>query len=250
MAAAAALRSHELGELRTVYASVRDGAATFLDFSLARFSESWAAGYTLERVFYMFVAILVLTSLANIFSSHLLAIFNNISVWWHVAGATIVVLILIFGLKDGATHWNVTDVFTGRVNNTGGLNGGSTDGPGYWFYVLPLGFLLTQYTITGYDASAHLSEETHSAADSAAKGIWRSIFYSAIGGWILLLSFLYAVQDVEEVTLGGGFVNIIFSIWARSSFKRPIHYKKKYIKSKFKYFSKFIKYKFKCSKFI
>ena len=48
--------------------------------------------------------------------------------------------------------------------------------------MLPLGFLLTQYTITGFDASAHLSEETHDAADGAAKGIWRSIFYSAIGG--------------------------------------------------------------------
>ena len=61
-----------------------------------------------------------------------------------------------------------------------------------------LGFLLTQYTITGFDASAHLSEETKSAANGAAKGIWRSIFYSAVGGWILLLSFLFAVQDVDE----------------------------------------------------
>ena len=63
-----------------------------------------------------------------------------------------------------------------------------------------LGFLLTQYTITGYDASAHLSEETQGAADGAAKGIWRSIFYSAIGGWILLLAFLFAVQDADGVT--------------------------------------------------
>ena len=54
--------------------------------------------------------------------------------------------------------------------------------------VLPIGGLLTQYTITGYDASAHLSEETQEAADTAAKGMWRSIFYSAIGGWILLLA--------------------------------------------------------------
>ena len=76
--------------------------------------------------------------------------------------------------------------------------------------MLPLGFLLTQYTITGYDASAHLSEETNAAADSAAKGIWRSIFYSAIGGWILLLCFLYAVQDADAVTAGGGGVQIIF----------------------------------------
>jgi amino acid transporter len=67
-----------------------------------------------------------------------------------------------------------------------------------------LGFILTQYTITGYDASAHLSEETHSAANSAAKGIWRSIFYSGIGGWIVLLSFLFAVQNEGAVSSGGG----------------------------------------------
>jgi amino acid transporter len=61
--------------------------------------------------------------------------------------------------------------------------------------VLPFGLLLTQYTITGFDASAHLSEETASASKAAATGIWQSIFYSAIGGWILLLCFLFAVPN-------------------------------------------------------
>jgi amino acid transporter len=70
----------------------------------------------------------------------------------------------------------------------------------FWFLVLPLGFLLTQYTITGFDASAHLSEETNAASHGAARGIWQSIFYSAIGGWILLLAFLFAVQDPQGVT--------------------------------------------------
>jgi amino acid transporter len=196
--------------LIAIVASVAYGAATFLDYSLSRFSESWAAGYSLERVFYMFVAVLFFTALANIFSSQLLAVFNNISVWWHVIGASVVVLILVFGLKEGATHWGVSDVFTGTVNNTGGLYGGDTSGPGFWFYVLPLGFLLTQYTITGYDASAHLSEETQGAANAAAKGIWRSIFYSAIGGWVLLLAFLFAVQDPVAGSAGGGGVQVIF----------------------------------------
>ena len=58
----------------------------------------------------------------------------------------------------------------------------------FWFYVLPLGFLLTQYTITGFDSCAHISEETHGAAENAAKGVWRSIFYSAVIGYVLLLA--------------------------------------------------------------
>ena len=207
-----------LAGLVAIVASVAYGAATFFDYAMSRLSESWAAGYSLERVFVIFTIILILTALVNIFSSQLLAIFNNISVWWHVVGAAVVVIILVFFLKEGATHWNVQDVFLGRVNNTFGLygstdgavDGAGTSGPGFWFYVIPLGFLLTQYTITGYDASAHLSEETNGAAMGAAKGIWRSIFYSAIGGWILLLAFLFAVQDPAGVSAGGGGVQVIF----------------------------------------
>jgi amino acid transporter len=192
--------------LLAIVASVAYGAATFLDYSLSAFSKSWADGYSLSRVFWLFTAILLIAGAINIFSSHLLAVVNNISVWWHVFGASAVVLILIFGPKS---HQSVSQVFSTWVNNTGFGHG--TSGPTFLFFVIPLGFILTQYTITGYDASAHLSEETHSAADSAAKGIWRSIFYSAIGGWIVLLAFLFAVQDVDAVTKGGGFVQIIFA---------------------------------------
>ncbi|MEU6134284.1 amino acid permease [Nocardioides sp. NPDC047086] len=61
-----------------------------------------------------------------------------------------------------------------------------------------------------WTGSAHLSEETQGAADGAAKGIWRSIFYSAVGGYVLLLAFVFAVQDPEGVSEGGGAVDVIF----------------------------------------
>src|SRR3954452_16023583 len=77
--------------LLAVTASVAYGAATFLDLTISTISSSWADGYSLTRVFILFVVIMVLAGLANIFSGHLLAMINNISVWWHVAGATIVV---------------------------------------------------------------------------------------------------------------------------------------------------------------
>ncbi|MGA9343708.1 MAG: amino acid permease [Nocardioidaceae bacterium] len=188
--------------LLAVVASVAYGCATFTDLTLSTFSSSWADSYSLERVFVIFVIILVAASLLNIVSGHLMAVMNNISVWWHVAGASIVVLILVL-VPD--KHQDMGFVFTERINNSGYADGK------YWFLVLPLGFLLTQYTITGFDASAHLSEETEAASKSAARGMWQSIFYSGIGGWILLLSFLFAVQDPEKVTEGGGGVAVIFS---------------------------------------
>ncbi|MGZ4445209.1 MAG: amino acid permease [Nocardioides sp.] len=195
--------------LVAIDASVAYGCATFFDATLGYYSSSWAGGYSLTRVFIEFVVILGLAALINIFSSHLLAVLNNISVWWHVVGSVVIVLILWFLLQDGASHASVGDVFTGTVNNTG-LFGGHTSGLGFFLYLLPLSGILTQYTITGYDASAHLSEETQSASMGAARGIWRSILYSGIGGWILLLSFLFAVQSKDGVTAGGGSVFAIF----------------------------------------
>jgi len=45
-------------------------------------------------------------------------------------------------------HASADFVFTERFNNSG-FGDGTTTGATWWLYVLPLGFLLTQYTITG-----------------------------------------------------------------------------------------------------
>ena len=85
---------------------------------------------------------------------------NNVSVWWHVLGVAVIIALLLI-VPD--THQSFSFVFGERINNSG-FNDGATGGLFFWIYLLPLGFLLTQYTITGFDASAHLSEETHDAS--------------------------------------------------------------------------------------
>ena len=89
----------------------------------------------------------------------------------------------------------------GHRANESGFAEGAVSGAKFWFYVLPLGFLLTMYTITGYDASAHVSEETHGAEHSAPNGVWRSVFYSAIVGWIVLLALTFAIQNSHETEI-------------------------------------------------
>jgi amino acid transporter len=74
----------------------------------------------------------------------------------------------------------------------------------YWFFILPIGFLLTMYTFTGYDASAHVSEETHGAEIAAPRGIWRSIAWSALAGWIVLLAITFAATHIKTINAGGG----------------------------------------------
>jgi amino acid transporter len=177
--------------LVAVTAGVSYGCATFIDLTISTWSDSYAGNYSLTRVFLIFVVVLALASVLNIFSSHLMAIMNNVSVWWHVAGAAIIVAILIL-VPD--QHQSFSYVFTERFNNSG-YSDGSTSTFAFWFFIVPFGFLLTQYTITGFDACAHLSEETAEASKAAAKGIWRSIFYSVLGGYILLLCVVFAIPN-------------------------------------------------------
>ncbi len=197
--------------LIAVTAGVSYGCATFIDLTISTWSESFAASYSLSRVFWIFLAVLAGAAVLNIFSSHLMAIMNNVSVWWHVIGASVIVLILLF-IPD--QHQSFSYVFTERFNNSGFLDGG-TSSFGFWFAIVPFGFLLTQYTITGFDACAHLSEETASASKAAAKGIWRSIFYSVLGGYILLLCVVFAIPNdasgnPDNAGVGAGGVAYIF----------------------------------------
>jgi amino acid transporter len=198
--------------LIAVTAGVAYGCATFIDLTISTWSSSYADGYSLTRVFIIFVVVLALAGLLNIFSGHLMALMNNVSVWWHVVGATAIVLILLL-VPDH--HQSFSYVFGQRFNNSG-FDGGSTSSFWFFFAIVPFGFLLTQYTITGFDASAHLSEETSSASKAAAKGIWRSIFYSAVGGYILLLCVTFAIPNAadgspDNAGVGAGGVAYIFT---------------------------------------
>jgi amino acid transporter len=190
-----------------VVASVDYGAATFLNASLGLYGVDifglnfGDAEHILRETFILFTVILILHALINIYSSPLVAMFNNISVFWHVVGVAAIIAILIF-VPD--QHQSADFVFTETINNSG-FGGGM-----FWYYVLPLGFLLTMYTQTGYDASAHVSEETRGAALGAAKGVWRAVFYSGVGGWLVLLAITFAAYDVDAVNEGLGSSLAIF----------------------------------------
>ena len=186
--------------LVAVVASVDYAAASFLQYLLGLFNvdfifnfASTNVHYDAHVVFALFALILLIHGLINVFSSHLVSLFNGVSVWWHVVGVAVIVVLLI---AVPSHHAELLLRVRPPLLRLGGFSHGM-----YWFYVLPLGFLLTMYTITGYDASAHVSEETHGADESAPKGVWRSVFYSAVIGWILLLALTFAVQQKHVSTI-------------------------------------------------
>jgi len=196
--------------LIAVTAGVDYGFATWFVTTGNLFSSSFDPT-NLKLVFLVFVITIVIHILMNIYGAKVIHTLQNINVYWHVFGvAAIIVILLAIPTKHQSLNW----MFTTQINNSGFSQNA------YWFYVLPLGFLLTQYTITGFDASAHVSEETGGASKAAAQGLWKSIAYSAVAGWILLLAFLYAATDVDAINKAGGFSAVIFTtalpaMWAK-----------------------------------
>jgi amino acid transporter len=196
-----------------IVASVGYGAATFLNVTLGVYTvDIFGINFgdtenILSEQWLLFFLILVLYTLVNVFGDRILALANNISVGWHVLGVAIVIGLLVFVPND---HQDVGFVFGERLN-LAGFGEGGTASAAFWFLVLPLGFLLTMYTQTGYDASAHTAEETRGAAIGAAQGVWRSVFWSAVIGWLVLLAFLFAATDTEAVNEAGGASTAIFT---------------------------------------
>jgi amino acid permease (GABA permease) len=133
----------------------------------------------------IFAAVLLVHGLLNQFGIRLVSLLNDVSVWWHILGVLLIVGVLVF---VPARHASAGYVFTSTFNNTG------------WhstFYVLLLGLLLAQYTFTGYDASAHMTEETHEASRSGPRGIVMSIVVSLFAGWILLIGITFAIHKSQ-----------------------------------------------------
>src|SRR5215813_12571963 len=170
-----------LGQV-AVTAGIDFGAAFFINAFL---NLTWGVSTAHWVTILIFAIVLLVHGIMNQFGIRLVALLNDVSVWWHILGVLIIVAVLAF---VPSKHASGGYVFTHIVNNTGW---GST------FYVLLLGLLLAQYTFTGYDASAHMTEETHDAARSGPRGIVNAITVSLVAGWILLLGITFAIRDYD-----------------------------------------------------
>ncbi len=78
------------------------------------------------------------------------------------------------------------------------------------FYIFLLALLYPLYTITGFDGSAHTSEETVDARRNVPKGILNAIFWSAVFGLVMASAFVLAIPDAGKAASGG--FNISYNI--------------------------------------
>ena len=182
-----------------------------IDFGLALFTNAFlnlAFGIPADppHTILIFGIMLFTHALLNTFGIRLVALLNDVSVWWHLIGVGAIVVVTV--ILNQHTRTDLGTVFSKTVDNTGSVPGGlSWPGPlfiGIPLYVALIGLLNAQYTLTGFDASAHMSEETHNAERSAPKGIVYSVIISIIAGFILLVAMNVGITpDTVFVGLDG-----------------------------------------------
>ncbi|HYK95691.1 MAG TPA: amino acid permease [Candidatus Dormibacteraeota bacterium] len=152
----------------------------------------------------------------NVAGTRIVAFLNDLSVWWHI-GFVAAIAIALFAFGTLPTH----DIgFLFQVDQ--GTNAAGTP----WAQVIPFGvggafalsLLQAQWTYTGYDASAHVAEETVFARRASAWGVFLSVVVSAIAGYVVLVALTlkmgtpadtlansggYAVAYILDQNLGG-----------------------------------------------
>ena len=138
--------------------------------------------------------ILAIQLALNIAGINLVALLNQVSVWWHI-GIVAIVVILVFATgkpdQSGLTLFQIQpqDQAGSWNNNLGFINlqyGPATSYPLILAFFFSL--LLANWTYTGYDASAHVAEETVGARMASAWGVFLSVAVSAVVGYIFLVA--------------------------------------------------------------
>lgn len=179
------------------------GVTTGVSFGLAQLITTTATVKsdsfepTAAKTVGIYAAILVSHGLINTFGVSTLKYFNNSSILLHSAG---VAALCIATLAKAPSHQSAEFVFTKFNDSTNTVDGSPTWGERTSpVYVAVIGILMSQYTITGFDASAHMSEETTNAAWSAPIGVITSIGVSSIFGFFVILSMLFSIQNFDKL---------------------------------------------------
>jgi amino acid transporter len=134
----------------------------------------------------VYAAILLSHGLINHYGIRLVARLNDLSVAVHILGIIVIVgALLLFAPKRPAGF------FFERVTH-------NPSGWPYWGAFI-IGLLQAQWTFTGYDASAAVSEETVDPRRRAPWGMVMAVVVSSVVGYLLLIALTLAIKDIDAV---------------------------------------------------
>jgi amino acid transporter len=183
----------------------------FKDLLLGTVLEVDVSTFGYWHQFFFMVLVLGTQSLLNHYGIELTTKLTDIS-GYLILALTIVLIITLFAFSPVALDFSRLVQFN---NFTGDAGGGvvpfRTESIAFAFL---LGLSYVCYTITGYDASAHTSEETQDAQVNVPKGMWQAVFWSWVFGLIAVAAYVLTMPSIEEAGAAGW--GSFFYMWAAS----------------------------------
>jgi amino acid transporter len=141
---------------------------------------------TSSGVLTVYAAILLSHAVINHFGIRLVARLNDFSVTVHVVGVAVIVgALFVLAPKQPLAFF-----FLRTTSNAEGW-------PYWWAFIV--GLLQAQWTFTGYDASASVSEETVDPRHRVPWGIVLAVAVSAVVGYVLLIGLTLAIRSIPAV---------------------------------------------------
>lgn len=185
-----------LGGLVSATAGVIYSAAIYWSVTILKI-DPFAETMGLFNAIWITGIIMLVAIILNAAGTRIMAFLNDLSVWWHIA----FVLGIFFGLLFLGSQATQPLEFLFSVQP-----GANSDGVP-WSDILPLGvfgafmfgLLQAQWTYTGYDASAHVAEETVDAKINSGWGVFMSVAVSAVVGFLLLAAVTLKITSVDDV---------------------------------------------------
>ncbi|KAI1319769.1 hypothetical protein EDD11_003154 [Mortierella claussenii] len=163
-------------------------AATFMNTLIA----VWQPDYVPDgkKNFYIMAALMIAAGIVNSSGGRALKVASLVSVFIHIIGTLIIIIVvLVCAPQLQSAKFVFTDFrdYTGYTTESGASP----------VFVFMLGLLQSQWSLLGYDASAHMSEETEKSYVNGPRGILMSIFASVMIGLGLALALTFGIQDYD-----------------------------------------------------
>ncbi|HVO00397.1 MAG TPA: amino acid permease [Steroidobacteraceae bacterium] len=188
--------------LITVLGSINVGAYNFF---LGAFGPRLQLTDSMALLVVFLAVVTVAQALVNHFGISLTAKLTDFS-GYLIFGTAVLLTVVCLACTQ---HFEIARLWTfANYSGAAGANVWPRTGSTGWIFLL--GLLLPIYTITGYDASAHTSEETRNAPLAVPRGIVSSILWSGVFGYLFLIAFLFMIPDLGAAAAQGW--NVFF--WA------------------------------------
>jgi amino acid transporter len=201
-----------LGGQVSIVAGINYSAAFFLTATiinplLGGTFDPAADTFGVQNAIWMTGVLIAIEVAFNVAGTRVVAFMNDLSVWWHIFFVAAIAIALV-------------TVGTQPTNDIGFLftiapAGAAADGTP-WEQIIPFGIagafalslLQSQWTYTGYDASAHVAEETVYARRASAWGVFLSVAVSAVAGYVVLMALNLKMPAPADVMANSGGLGI------------------------------------------